>query len=152
MEKKRNDSKTLRAHEGNMISKKKRKQNFLFGQCWNDFNVLRKVDVSAAHLARPVSHQDKFFALAGWCALHHASRWGSIEIVQLVFDRVQSPDPLTDIEETPLCLASKHNSPDVGKRKLYFRKTAVYNTFVFLLHSRRLWKTQWKSEKSTVKF
>ena len=87
-------------------------------QSWNDFNVQRRVKVCAAYLALFLNHQHKLFALAGWSALHYAARWGSIEIVQLLFGRIQSLDLLTNDKKTPLGLACIFNSPEVGEPKL----------------------------------
>ena len=87
------------------------------GLSFNDFSVQRKVKVCATYLARSLNHQQKLSALAGWSALHYAAKWGSIEIVALIFGRVQSPDPLTLSNSTPLEIACEHNSPDVGKQK-----------------------------------
>ena len=57
-------------------------------------------------------------AFAGWSPLHTAAQNGSIEIVKLIFDRDRSPDPLSDTKATPLCLACKFNSTDVGEPQL----------------------------------
>ena len=77
-----------------------------------------EVTVSAHCCARFLNHQDNVFTFAGFSPLHIAAHHGSTEIVQLIFDRAQSPDPLSSGNVTPLCLASKFNSPDVGKHKL----------------------------------
>ena len=74
--------------------------------------------VFAPYLARSLNHKDNFFVLAGWSALHYAAQYGSIEIVVRIFGSAQSPDPLTNEKETPLGLACRCNSQDIGERKL----------------------------------
>ena len=76
--------------------------------------IQRKVNVSAACFAFFANGYDTFLALAGWSPLHFAAQSGSIETVQLMFDRVQSPYPLTIAGVTPLGIACANNSPDVG--------------------------------------
>ena len=83
-----------------------------------DINVQRRFKRSATCFPFSANRYRKIFAFAGWSALHFAAQSGSIEIVQLVFDRVQRPDPLTVAAETPLCMACTNNTPDVGKPKL----------------------------------
>ena len=73
---------------------------------------------SKFYLARPLNRQDSFFAFAGESPLHFAAQYGSIEIVELIFDRVQNQEPLTIAGIAPLGIACAHNSPDVGKSKL----------------------------------
>ena len=113
------------------------------------FNIQRKVNFSAACFAFSVNHYDKFLPSAGWHALHYAARYGSIEIIQLIFGRVHSPDPLNIDEVTPLCLACGWNSPDAGKPKfedLTFTRWPYRNTFMFPLHFRCPWKTEKKKK------
>ena len=116
-----------------------------------DFIVQRKFNGSAACFPFSVNHNDKLFAIAGRSPLHYAAAFGSIEIVQMVFDRVQTREPLTPGKDTPLCIACGSNSPDVGESKLLkpllspdgsARKTAV-----FVPHFRCLLKTETKHGK-----
>ena len=62
------------------------------------------------------SRYDKSFAFAGFSPLHVAAERGTLEIVQLIFHRVQNLELPNVYGTAPLSLASKSNSPDVGKR------------------------------------
>ena len=111
---------------------------------------------SATCFAGSTSRNDKSFALAGFSTLHVATERGTLEIVQLIFDRVRSPDPLTVGKGTPLCFACGWNTPDIGQLKLSKALLSQYGrtrkTFVSVPRFRCPWKTERRKEKWPMKF
>ena len=107
---------------------------------------------SLACFAFSVNFNDKCLALAGWSPLHFAAQFGSIEIIQLIFDRVQAPDPLTIAGKTPLDIACRNNSPDVGKLNLFesllLRDRRAQEKLSSCSKFYSPWKTHTNNEKS----
>ena len=117
VEKGNNDGNTIRVLLGKHDFWKKEKK-LPFGTGLAAPQITTEENVSASCSASSLNHYDNFFAFTGWSPLHIAAQYGSIEIVQLIFDRVARPDPLSDTKATPLCLACQFNTSDVGEPKL----------------------------------
>ena len=81
--------------------------------------VSAEIRFEKIHFSRVIFFTALGPVVAGWMPLHIAARYGTLEIVQLIFEHIQESDPLIIYEVTRLCLLCRDSNSNIGKAAFF---------------------------------